>query len=209
MFFTKSSNTAKIKKLENKAKDILQLPNEMKALRIDDEVVVIDSSKNKIVSQLTDVFPSNPARATVQIMKKLNLASEKENKKEIWSCGFRESETRWVWYKNSQPKMTVSFDEAYPEFDSENANHVECKIDFCLAKYGTVVVDRIKSVGVEKIADDIHALVLENSYTTIKCGSCKVTENYTIDDIVDDNKKAKYDSNFVICNNCGELIKLL
>ena len=209
MFF---SANAKIKKLENRAYDTLELPKNMKALRVDDDIVVVDSSKKKIVSRFEDTFPSNPARATVQIFKKLNLASveiNKESQKEIWTCGFRESENRWVWYKNSQPKMTVSFEEAYPDFDSENANHVECRIDFCLAKYGTSIIERIKNSEIEKVAKDINGLALDKSYTTIECENCRTTENYTIDDIVDESKKAKYDSNFVVCGNCDKLIKLI
>lgn len=190
--------TPKIKKLESQAHDILELPDEKKALRVDDDVYVIDYSKNKILKQFPDTFPSNPARATFQLMKKLKLAAKE---KQVWSCGFRDSEERWVWYKNSEPKMTLSFNET-------NSASVEDKFEFCSARYGTNIINEIKENGLTNTAKKLNALVLEKSYTSIKCNTCKTKENYTIDDLVDENKIAKYDSNFVICQSCGNLIKL-
>lgn len=219
-FFSKFSNSSKIKKLENQASDILILPNELKALRVGNEVSIVDYSKNKIIDSFEDIFPSNPARATYKIMQKLKLSTnydeyrealdKKESKeKEIWTCSFRESEDRWVWYKNSLPQMTVSFREAYPDFDFANTNDVEDKIDFCSAKYGTIIIDQIKVKGVNLVASNVNALVLENSYTKIKCSHCDTIENYTIDDLVDVDRKAVYDSKYVVCGNCDKLIKLI
>ena len=71
-----------VKKLQKEADDVLELPGDLKALRKEDEITVIDSKKKKVVKKLKDTFPSNPARATLQIIKKLKLASTYENYKE-------------------------------------------------------------------------------------------------------------------------------
>lgn len=218
-FFSKimEALTPKIKRLEGQAHDVLELPKDLKALRVDDDIFVIDSVKNKIIKEFPDTFPSNPARATFQLMKKLKLSSyddyrssiDKKSGKEIWTCGFRDSEDRWVWYKNAEPQMTVSFDEVYLDNDLSKTVDLENKIEFCSAKYGTQIINTIKQNGLEKTSKEINALILDNPYTQIECPECKTTENYTIDDFVDGGKKAKYDSNLILCSNCNKLIKLM
>ena len=82
-FLSKNLNAAKIKKLESEAFDVLELPNELKAFRINDEVVVVD--KKRIANKFEDTFSANPARATYQLMKKMNISIddvEKKSKKE-------------------------------------------------------------------------------------------------------------------------------
>jgi hypothetical protein len=207
-------SSAKISKLEKEASDSFELPNDSKALRVNGSIYIISS--NKITSQFLDVFPSNPARATFQIMKKLGLTDydgyketlNKKIEKQTITCNFRDDEDRWVWYENSKPRMTLSFQEAFPNIDRANLDFIDKKIDFCSAKYGTLVIDKIKKEGFKKTSEELNALILENPYTTIKCGQCEVEENYTIDDLCNESKKAQYDSNFVICFNCNKLIKL-
>ena len=213
IFRAKSSN---IKSLEKQADDILELPDDLKALRIGDEVQIVDYKKNRVTKKLKDTFPSNPARATLGIMKKLKLASTYEDYKEsidksatskqsseIWTCGFRPEEERWVWYKNSEPKVTVAFSDT----NSED-NNLEEKMYFHSARYGTSIIEQIKKKGLKEVANNINALILDNSYTKIRCPNCRTNDNYTIDDLVDENKKAKYDSNFIVCSNCDSLVKL-
>jgi len=193
---------AKIAKLEKQATDILILSGNLKGLRVAGEVIITDESK--VIERLKDVYPSNPARASFQIINQLKLVDRKEKKaKAIWTCGFRDSEKRWVWYKNSEPQMTVSFNEAHIDGDFEKA------VDFCLASFGTETIEQIKKEGLKKVAKRLNALVLENPYTKIACEECHETDNYTIDDLVDTDKNAKYDSNYVICNNCNHLIALI
>lgn len=201
--FIKRALTSDIKKLEEHAYDTLELPEGMKALRVDDEVVVIDSKKNKILKRFDDTFPSNPARATIGIMKKMEIGIENKASKDTWTCGFREADQRWVWYLNSQPKMTASFKDVYPSPVNND------KESFFAAKYGTTIIDEIKKSSFKEVAKYLPALVLENSYTNIKCGSCNSSDNYTIDDLVDSNRVAKYESNFVICTNCNQLVELI
>lgn len=197
----------KIQKLEAQAYDILELPKDLKAFRVDDQVIIVDYNKNKIIKKFDDNFPANPARAAFEIVKKLKIATNKPQK-EIWTCGFRDSENRWVWYKNSQPRLTVSFKELYPKANLDNLEDLEKKIEFCTAVFGTSIINKIKEEGIHKTAKDLNALKLENPYTEIKCNHCNSKDNYTIDDLVDENKTAKYDSNHVICTNCNQLIKL-
>lgn len=207
--------TPKIKKYEAEATDVLELPNDLKAIRSQGKIIVV--AKNKIVNEFKDTFSSNPARAAFHIMKKLNIASYKNyseamkklSEKEIWTCGFRENEDRWVWYKNSEPQMTVSFKEIHPNEDLTKTDDLEKKIDFCSAKYGTTIIEEIKKSGLKETANKINALILEKPYTEIECKKCNTKENYTIDDLVDENKNAKYDSNYIVCSNCNELIKLV
>lgn len=208
--------TTNVRKLESQADDTLELPGNIKALRIEDEVVIVDTKKNKVVKKLKDTFPSNPARATLGIMKKLKLASNYENYKdsidkstinkqtsELWTCGFRPDEERWVWYKNSEPKITVAFNET-----NYNHKNIEDKLYFHSAKFGTKIIEEIKKNGLKDVAKNINALILDNSYAKLKCPNCKVNDNYTIDDLVDEKKKAKYDSNFIVCSSCDKLIRL-
>jgi len=200
-----------LKQLEDQAgvDGVLELPEPYRAFRVDGEVIVVDTDKKKEIKRVKDTFPSNPAFAAIKIIKLLDLSEEPkeasiDNKKAtFWTCGFREDEGRWVWYQNSAPKMTVSYDEAFKN------GTVEDKFHFFAARYGTSIIDSIKTDGIESTAKKINAHVLENSYVTIKCGGCQRDDNYTIDDIVDDTRSAKYDSNFVICTNCDKLIQLI
>ena len=195
-----------ISKLEKQADDILELPNNLRAFRIKNEIIVIDTLKNKIIKKLKDIFPSNPARATLELIKKMKLTSQETSiakKSEIWTCGFRENEARWVWYCNSQPKMTVNFKEAYSK------ENIEDKLYFFSARFGTTIINEIKNESIEKIAKKINASILEKSYIVIKCSNCNCEDNYTIDDLVDEKKNAKYNSNFVVCLNCNNLINLI
>ena len=81
--------------------------------------------------------------------------------------------------------------------------------NFELAEYGASVIKNIKKEGLNKVAKEINALVLNNPYVKISCPECKTKDNYTIDDLVTEDKKAKYNSNFVVCSNCNKLISLL
>ena len=195
------------KKLEKQADDILELPNNYKAYRLKDEVWVVDATKNKLVDKMKDVLPTNHVRATLELIKRFNLTAETEKliskKSDVWTCGFREDEGRWVWYQNSEPKMTASFDEVYKN------GSLEDKVDFYSARYGTSIINDIKVEGLEKIAKKINALILETPYVKIKCSHCLTEENYTIDDLVDLQKNPKYDSNLVMCQNCNEFLKLI
>jgi hypothetical protein len=188
-----------IKKFEKQAKDILELPKNFKAYRLEKDVVVVNTSSNKIIQRTKDTLPTNHTRATLELIRRMNLVDKKSD---VWTCGFRDNEARWVWYKNSQPKITVSFSEAFTKEDFED------KIFFYSARYGTSIIDQIKKDGLEKVAKDINAFVLENPYIKVKCCSCDYEENYTIDDLVDQNKNPKYSSNYVVCQNCNELVKL-
>jgi len=210
-FLSKFLTTAitNIRVLEKKAEDILELPGDLKAIRADGKIYIADYKKNKIINTSKDTFPSNPARATLGIMKKFNIAASNENilnknstEKEIWTCGFRPEEERWVWYKNNEPKMTVAYNEAYDEDSKEQ------KEKFHSACFGTSIIEKIKKNGTKLTAKKLNGLILENSYTKIACQDCKCKDNYTIDDLVDKDKNAKYDAQFVICSNCNELIKL-
>ena len=202
-FFNKFS--VNIKDLEEKADDILELHDDYRLLRVEGKAIYVDDAKGKIVLKEKDTLPKSPARAAIEAIKKLKekFGDKKEGKKNIWTCGFRENEERWVWYHNNQPKMTIAFKEAFKDDNLEN------KFVFQSIKYGMDIIEKIKTEGIEKTAKEIKALVLENSYTKLKCNSCNNEDNYTIDDIVDENKQAKYDSNFVVCSNCENLIKLV
>jgi len=196
-----------IKKLEKQADDILELPNDYKAYRLKDEVLIVDAS-NKLIEKIKDVLPTNHVRATLELIKKFNLTAETEkliSKKssDVWTCGFREDESRWVWYQNSEPRMTANFNDVYKN------GSLEDKVDFYSARYGTSIINDIKIDGLEKTAKKINALVLETPYVRIKCSHCLTEENYTIDDLVDQQKNPKYDSNLVICQNCNEFLKLI
>jgi len=216
IFFSKLfSQSQKIKQLEKQASDILELPNDLQAIRVNGEVVI--TNKDKIATRFKDTFPANPARTVYQLMQKLNITAnsldyhsiKSSKEKEIWTCGFRDNEDRWVWYKNSEPQMTVSFKEAYPDSNVEKVSTFEDKLSFCSAQYGTKIIESIKKEGLKKTAEKVHALILENPFITITCNSCNTKENYTIDDLVDENKNAKYDSNFIVCGNCNNLVKLI
>jgi hypothetical protein len=193
-----------VKELEEKADDVLQLTEDYKLFRIDGKAIII-GPKNKIVFNKQDFFPKSPARAAFEAIKKLEQMKlvTKKSSKEIWTCGFRDAEERWVWYKNSEPKMTVSFKEAFKD------QTLEDKFQFHSINYGCSVISSIKTEGIEKAAKEINALVLESPYTKIACSKCKCEDNYTIDDLVDENKQAKYDANFVVCSGCNELVKLI
>jgi len=207
LFFSELFNkfALNVKKLERDAEDEFPISNELKAIRLKGKVYVIDEAKNKVIDTLTDTFPNNPARAVLAIQKKLKLEPEvepeKTEKKATWTCGFRENEDRWVWYENNQPKMTVSFKEAYP-------SQPEYRKEFINAKYGTAVIQDIRKIGLYKSAQKINAVVLENSFVKIQCKKCNHAGSYTIDDLVDDKRQAKYDSNLVVCANCNELVEL-
>jgi hypothetical protein len=193
---------SKDENLEDKADDVLQLTPDYKLLRVNDKAIITDS-KNQIINEQKDTLPDSPARAAYESLKTLeNMDLLKKSSKEIWTCGFRDNEQRWVWYKNSQPKITLSYNEAFKEDSLEN------KFQFNSINYGISVIGKIQSEGLEKVAKEMNALVLGNSYTKIACTNCKCQDNYTIDDLVDESKQAKYDSNFVICTSCNNLIKL-
>lgn len=205
-----SFNSLNIKKLEREAKEVLDLQKNLKAFRLEKDVVIVDASKNKIIQRLKDTFPTNPVRANLEILKQLKLASVEEQKTEIvnkksdiWTCGFRDDEARWVWYRNSEPKMTASFEEVFKN------GSLEDKIFFFSARFGTSIINRIKTSSLEKVSKEINAFVLENSYVKVACKHCEHEENYTIDDLVDQNKKTSYTSSYVVCQHCNELIKLL
>jgi len=208
-----------IRNLKEKASDVLPISEDLEAIRVDGEVHILDLNKKKIVEKFRDTFPSNAARTVLQLQKKLNIHASfnylnlhtKESnmrKASIWTCGFRKEEERWVWYENSEPKMTLSFNERYPYFKIESEKDLEKKIEFCSASFATEIIDEIKKMGLKKVATKLNAHVLENSFVEINCTSCGNKDNYTIDDLVDENKQAKYDSNFVVCSNCNDLIKL-
>ena len=82
-------------------------------------------------------------------------------------------------------------------------------IIFCSATYGSQIIEKIKKQGLKKVSKEINALILHNPYVQFMCKKCNTKDNYTIDDLVDKDKKAKYDSQFVVCGNCNELIKLI
>lgn len=210
-FFSNFFSFNIIKKLEHQATSTIELKNNLRAYRLDKDVVIVDVSRNKIIQRVKDTFPSNTVRASLEILKQLKLTSQVEeikkdaiNKKsDIWTCGFRDSEARWVWYQNSQPKMTVSFNEAY-----ENGS-LEDKVYFFSARYGTAIISKIKESDIEKVSKEINAFVLENSYVKVACTHCENEEHYTIDDLVDQNKKPNYASSNVVCQHCNKLIKLM
>jgi len=201
-FFNKFSMN--IKELEEKAEDVLQLTEEYRLYRVDSKAIIL-GPKNKVVYNKKDTFPKTPARAAYEALKKLEqmkLVSKKASK-DVWTCGFRANEERWVWYKNSQPNMTLSFKEASKD------QSLEDKFQFHSISYGISAIAKIQSQGIEKTAKEMNALILERPYTKIACTACKCEDNYTIDDLVDENKLAKYDANFIICTNCNQLVKLI
>lgn len=206
-FFSNFFNFNPLKKIEQEANEILNISNTHKAYRTDNEIIVISS--NKIVFRAKDTFPSNSERTKKELSKILNIkeenienSSKEEKKSSIWTCGFRDFEGRWVWYNNSEPKMTVDFKEAFKN------GSLEDKVYFFSARYGTSIISKIKEKGLEKTAKDLNALILKNSYIKISCNHCSNEENYTIDDIVNENKQPNYHANFIICQNCDNLIKL-
>jgi hypothetical protein len=156
---------------------------------------------------MKDTLPSNPIRATLELIKILKLTSEiNQNsikKSDVWTCGFRDDEARWVWYRNSEPKMTVSYSEAFKN------GSLEDEVFFSSARYGTSIIKEIKETNLDKVAERLNALVLKVPYVKISCQNCSTKEHYTIDDLVDQNKKPNYNSNFVVCQNCNELVKLI
>lgn len=192
----------KIKKLEDDADDVLELPDNFKAIRKDGQVIIVDYKKHKIVNTLKDTFPATPARAVFEIGKELGLFEEKKASKDIWTCGFRENEGRWVWYKNLEPQLTASFKEAYPQAK------IDDKFYFYSARYGTNIIETIKNEGLKVVASKLNGLVLEHPHIKVLCKTCNITENYTIDDLIDDNKKANYDGHSIVCSNCGSIVKL-
>jgi len=193
-----------IEELENNADDVMELTDGYRLFRAEDKAIILDS-KNNIIYNEKDIFPKAPARAAYEALKILEEKNliQKKQAKQIWTCGFRDNEQRWVWYNNSEPKMTVSYKEAFKEDKLEN------KFQFHSINYGISIISKIKTEGIEKTAKELNALVLEQPYTKIACTNCKCEDNYTIDDLVDENKEAKYDSNLVICSNCNNLIKLV
>jgi len=210
MFFSRLLNfCSSIKSLREKAQDVLQLPNDHEAIRLDGDIYIVDKKANKITEKFKDIYPENPARATYHLIQKLKLASTYDSfknsldknrvAKEIWTCGFRPSEERWVWYNNSKPKMTLNFKEASLK---------EEKCYFLSAKFGVDVISKIKEDGIEKAAKNLNALILESSFMKVACPKCNFQDNYTIDDLVDENRQANYDAGFVICGGCNELISL-
>lgn len=199
-FFNFSSQSTK--RLEKQAHDILDLPNGHKAYRLPKDLVIIDSS-NKIIQRTKDTLPTNHARATTELVKRLNLDKPKVYKKsDVWTCGFRDNEARWVWYRNSEPAITANYKDV---FKDEN---LEDKVFFYSARFGTSIIAKIKEEGLHKTARQINALVLEKPFITVTCSHCLNQENYTIDDLVDQHKKPNYESEFIICQNCDKLVKL-
>lgn len=208
LFISNFFNFNLLAKLEKQAKDVIELQKNLKAFRLEKDIVVVDTSKNKITQRFKDVFPSNPVRACLEISKYLKLASVVDNniinkRSSVWTCGFRDNEARWVWYKDSEPKMTVSFEEAYSK-----TNSLEDKVYFFSARYGTSIISNIKSSSLEKVCKEINGIVLGNSYVRVTCVHCDHEEHYTIDDLVDKDKKSNYTSNYVVCQHCNKLIKL-
>lgn len=199
-----SFNSQNIKKLEKQAKDVLELPKKFKAFRLEKDIIIVDSN-NKFVEKFKDTFPSNPVRATLELVKKLKLEENigLNKKSDVWTCGFRANEARWVWYRNSEPKATLSYEQAFKN------GTLEEKIYFYSARYGTSISNKIKEQGLEKVAKEINALILDHSFVKVKCSHCSNEENYTIDDLVDGNRNPRYDSQFVVCQNCNELVKLM
>jgi hypothetical protein len=211
-FFSKLFNFAtNVEKLESQASDVLELHDGFKLLRVKGDIYFVDKN-NKIVLKEKDTLPHSPAHAALEAMKKLkenklsNISLNKKSK-EIWTCNFREAEQRWVWYKNAHPKITVQYTEIFSNKEAQDS--LENKFVFNSIKFGISVIADIQQNGISKAAKQINALVLENSFTTIKCAKCNHEDAYTIDDLVDQNKMAKYDANFVVCTNCNELVKLL
>ena len=192
--------TGNVNRVIREANESLEISNNLTAFRVKGEVVVVDASKNKIIEKMSDKFPSNPARAARAIQKKLKIVTS-SNKKAVWTCGFREASDRWVWYKDSIPIMTASLHDVYPILDDKK------KIDFRSASFGNRVITSITDSSLEKVSKKINADVLENSYVAMKCGSCDGVENYTIDDLVDESRRADYESSFVVCASCNDLIK--
>jgi hypothetical protein len=204
MLFSSLFSLNQVKKLERQAKSILELPKQHKAFRLGKEIVVVDCSRNKIVEKSKDVYPSNHLRASFALAKKLNLIPQKKDAKrsDVWTCGFRDSEARWVWYLNSEPVMTASFREVFKN------GSLEDKTFFYSARYGTSIINRLKEASLEKISKELNALVLENPFVKVKCSMCSSEEHYTIDDLVDASRVPSYESNYVVCQNCNELVKL-
>lgn len=199
-----------LKELEENSDDVLELSQGYRLYRYTpkdskERRVLILNKDNKTVYNKKDTLPETPAKAAYEALKKLekmNLITKKATK-DIWTCGFRSAEQRWVWYKNSAPKMVVAYNEAFKEDNLEN------KFQFHSINYGVDVISSIRVNGIEKTAKKINAMILEHSYTKISCNKCNHTDNYTIDDLIDKNKIAKYDSNFIACTNCDNLVKLI
>lgn len=203
-FFDFSSNA--IQKLEKQAENVFQVSNNLKAYRTNNDVFVVDCSKNKIIKKMKDTLPTNQQRAALELTKILNLSNTQnsiQKKSDVWTCGFRDDEARWVWYQNSEPKMTVNFDDAFKN------GSIDDKIFFFSARYGTSIVKEIKETSLEKVSKRINALVLQVPFVKVSCIHCSKQENYTIDDLVDQNKKPNYNSDSVVCQNCNELVKLM
>jgi hypothetical protein len=204
-FFSSFFSTCNIKKLEKQAKEILDLPKDLRAFRVDKEIVIVDASQ-KITHRIKDTLPTNPARASLELIKRFKLATEEikqdSKNRDVWTCGFRDNEARWVWYRNSEPKMTVSYNEAFKN------GTLEDKTFFFSARYGTTIISKIKQETVEKVAKDLNALILERPYVKVSCQQCNNEENYTIDDLVDQNKNPDYSSNFIVCQHCNEIVRL-
>lgn len=187
-------NTAKV---EESAEDVFELPNNLRAIRVNGSIYVADNDTNKIKYKVKDVFSSNPSRAAFQLIKLLKISNKT---KDIWTCSFRPNQNRWIWYVNSEPKATVAFS----DFNKKIAN----KSDFYSSHFGTLIIDDIKKFGLKLVATNLNASILEKPYMKIICSSCSSDDNYTIDDIVDESKNPDYDSRYVVCSSCSELINL-
>ena len=201
--FSKFSSKEDIEKLEEEADDVLELHDNFRLLRVNGEAVYVDDAKGKIIIREKDTLPNSPARAALEAMKKIKeLKQEKAASKELWTCGFRDTEERWTWYRNTEPRMTVSFKEAFKN------GSLEDKFYFHSAKFGVDTIEKIKTIGMVETAKAINSIVLENPYTELECKACGNSDNYTIDDLVTKDKQASYESNLVVCSSCENLIEL-
>lgn len=197
-----------IKKLKENADDILELHDNYEMIRVNNEVVFVKN--NEIVLKEKDTFPQSPARAAIEGMKLLKekqLLNTKQSSKDVWTCGFRQNEDRWVWYKNSLPQITASFNDVHSNI-KDDSDLIEKKIIFSSINFGISVINDIKKDGIKKAANKINALVLENPYAQVKCSKCLKISKYTIDDLVTENKVASYNSQYIVCNHCGDLLKI-
>lgn len=198
----KISSNEDIAKLEEDAEDVLELHGDYRLLRVKGEAIYVDDSKGKVILREEDKLPSSPARAAIEAMKRIKeMKTDKKASSDLWTCGFRDTEERWVWYKNCEPKITVAFNEVF-----KNGN-LEDKFYFHSVKFGTDVIEKLKTIGIKDAAEEYGAVILENPYTELQC-SCGCSDNYTIDDLVTKDKQASYQSNFVVCSSCGNLIEL-
>jgi hypothetical protein len=204
------------KKLEERADDVIELYDGFKVIRVDTQAIF--TKGDEVVLKILDTLPKSPARAAleaIKILKRRNLLKDEEIEdkkasKEIWTCGFRQAEQRWVWYKNAMPNMTVSFSEMYPTINKESEEDIlQKKFAFMSINFGISTIDNIKKDGISVTASKINASVLEKSYTNLICKKCNSEDKYTIDDLVTDKKQASYNACFVVCSNCNELIKLI